>query len=183
LLSVWPDIRGPGLCSGLQKLWPPPAFPPGSLLSSLFYGLPGYSATSGAEEGGAGEAEPSSLHRAISSRPIRPSPSWQASSDVCFILRLREELSLMLAWSVMICRGGARARARGHSVECIFLVAQNQHQAAIIKADLLGQWIARDFLESQKSFHGVGALRFWAFYLVDEFLSIHVYAPNTYKIC
>jgi hypothetical protein len=26
-------------------------------------------------------------------------------------------------------------------------------------------------------------LRFWAFYLVDEFLSIHVYAPNTYKIC
>lgn len=89
----------------------------------------------------------------------------------------------MLAWSVMIRRGGARARARGHSVISILLVAQNQHQATTIQADLLRQWIARDFLVGKKSFHRVDALRFWAFYLVDEFISIHVYAPNTYRIC
>ena len=79
------------------------------------------------------------------------------------LLGLREVLSLMLAWSAVIRRGGATARALSYRVVHIPLVAQNQHQAATVQADLLGQWIARDFLESQKSFHSLGALCYWAF--------------------
>jgi len=100
------------------------------------------------------------LHRAMST--LRP--SWQACPEVyCGLLRwfgLREVASLMLAWSVMIRRGGARAGPRGHSVISILLVAQNQHQATTIQADLLWQWIARDFLVGKKGFHSIDALRF-----------------------
>jgi len=63
----------------------------------------------------------------------------------------------------MICRGRARAGPRGRRVVCIPLVAQNQHQATTAQADLLWQWIARDFLVGKKGFYSVGALRFWAF--------------------
>jgi hypothetical protein len=93
------------------------------------------------------------------------------------LLGLGEVLSLMLAWSAVIRRGGATARALSYRVVHIPLVAQNQHQAATVQADLLGQWIARDFLECKKGFHGVDALCFWAFDLVDEFISIHCISP------
>src|SRR5690606_32399441 len=67
-------------------------------------------------------------------------PQCSLAGLIYFCVRLcAEVLSLMLAWSVMICRGGARARARGHSVISILLVAQNQHQATTIQADLLRQ--------------------------------------------
>ena len=196
---------GPDLGYGLFGLLQPSLLDRSDLLS--FYGPPGHSATSGAEEGGAGGEEPSGLHRAI----VTARPSWQVVPNAAALwwsgkplrgvvvglkdrfsfghkllrdlLGLREVLSLMLAWSVMICRGGARTGPRGHSVERILFIAQNQNQATTIQADLLWQWIARDFLVGKKGFYSVDALRFWAFDLVDEFLSIHVYAPNTCRIC
>ncbi len=186
---------GPDLGYGLFGLLQPSLLDRSDLLS--FYGPPGHSATSGAEEGGAGGEEPSGLHRAI----VTARPSWQVVPNAAALwwsgkplrgvvvglkdrfsfghkllrdlLGLREVLSLMLAWSVMICRGGARAGSRSYGVECVLLVAQNQHQATTIQADLLGQWIARDFLECKKSFHGVGALRFWPILASYEILSIH----------
>ena len=117
------------------------------------------------KKGDAGGEKPSGLHRAIGPLSIRPSPPWQVVPNAAALwwsgkplrgvvvglkdrfsfghkllrdlLGLREVLSLMLAWSVMICRGGARAGSRVHSVERILLVAQNQNQAATIQADLV----------------------------------------------
>ena len=88
----------------------------------------------------------------------------------------------MFTWLARVVgRGGARAGPRGHSVISILLVAQNQHQATTIQADLLWQWIARDFLVGKKGFYSVDALRYWAFYLVNEFLSIHLNSPIPYR--
>lgn len=47
-------------------------------------------------------------------------------------LRDREVLSLMLAWALMIGRGGATAFLLSHRVICVFFVAQYQHQATVI---------------------------------------------------
>ena len=48
----------------------------------------------------------------------------------------REIFSLMLAGTMMIDRGGAGAVSGGHGVVGIPLIAQNQHQAAILLAHL-----------------------------------------------
>ena len=190
---------GPDLGYGLFGLLQPSLLDRSDLLS--FYGPPGHSATSGAEEGGAGGEEPSGLHRAI----VTARPSWQVVPNAAALwwsgkplrgvvvglkdrfsfghkllrdlLGLREVLSLMLAWSVMICRGGARAGSRSYGVECVLLFAQNQHQSAIFLAHFheLGQWIAGYLFPCQKGFHGGYRLRFWAF--VYEFF-IHFDSPS-----
>ncbi len=130
---------------------------------------------------------PSSLHRPVGSLSIWPSipqavPNaaalWWSGKPLRGVvyrfsfgldllpalLGLREVLAAMFAWLPRIVdRRRTRACSRSSHIIAVLLVAQNQHQAAIIKADLLGQWIARDFLESQKSFHSLGALCYWAF--------------------
>ena len=80
------------------------------------------------------------------------------------LLGLREVLPGVFArLTGMVCGRRAGAPRGGHHIIRILLVAEDQHQAPIIEADLLGQWVARNFLECQKCFHGIDALRFWAF--------------------
>ena len=154
---------GPDLGYGLFGLLQPSLLDRSDLLS--FYGPPGHSATSGAEEGGAGGEEPSGLHRAI----VTARPSWQVvpnaaalwwsgkplrGVEVCRDDRFSFSLELLPALLGLgevlpgvltrlprvVGRGGARARARGHSVISILLVAQNQHQSAISFAHFHKFW-------------------------------------------
>ncbi len=105
------------------------------------------------------------------------------------LLGLSEVLPGVFTWLTrMICGRRAGAPRGGHHIICILLVIEDQHQAPIIEADLLGQWVARNFLECQKSFHGIDALRFWAFAYqfpglsgrdcYNEFVQ-HVFSPYT----
>lgn len=177
---------GPDLGYGLFGLLQPSLLDRSDLLS--FYGPPGHSATSGAEEGGAGGEEPSGLHRAI----VTARPSWQVVPNAAALwwsgkplrgvvvglkdrfsfglklhpalLGLREVLPGVFArLTGMVCGRRAGAPRGGHHIIRILLVAEDQHQAPIIEADLLGQWVARDFLECQKRLYGIDALRFGAF--------------------
>ena len=144
---------GPDLGYGLFGLLQPSLLDRSDLLS--FYGPPGHSATSGAEEGGAGGEEPSGLHRAI----VTARPSWQVVPNAaalwwsgkplrgvvvgledCFsfglklhpaLLGLGEVLPGVFAWLArMIC--GRRAGAgvwRGHII-CVLLVIEDQDHFA-----------------------------------------------------
>ena len=105
------------------------------------------------------------LHRPIhAARPSREGYPEVALLSGCFPLLLREVFHGVLArLSGMVCGRRAGAPRGGHHIICILLVIEDQHQAPIIEADLLGQWVARDFLECQKCFHGIDALRFGAF--------------------
>ena len=159
------------------------------------------------KKGDAGGEKPSGLHRAIGPLSIRPSPPWQVGPNAAalwwsgqplrgivkdrfsFCLELLPALlglgevlpGVLTRLPRVVGRGGTRARARRGHIEAILLIAQNQNQAATTQADLLWQWIARDFLVGKKGFYSVDALRFWAFDLVDEFLSIHLNSPIPYR--
>ena len=194
---------GPDLGYGLFGLLQPSLLDRSDLLS--FYGPPGHSATSGAEEGGAGGEEPSGLHRAI----VTARPSWQVVPNAAalwwsgkplrsVVVGLKDRFSFghkllrdllgrgstfsdaCMVRDDMSRRG--KAGSRSYGVECVLLVAQNQRKRPPSRLTSWGSGSLVIFLNARRAFTASELCVFGPFWPPMRFFPFIVFSPNTIEV-